>query len=467
MNDNLKPMQTERQLLGTLLVSNGSKLVLVDDILNSECFSSEYHKNIFKWVQSRVAENKSADMVSLIESVGSNTIKQYGGAAYVCALGDDTVAVDNILRRYAERIESHSRLRRLNTAAKIIIGNLEELSMEPSDIISSAESSVLDISSDSGKTKGILSMQEAAAERKASWRRIMSGEEVEYVPTGFGTFDDHYVGWPRGYMTIIGGRPEIGKTMFLVSAVLRAAMSGTPQGVLSIEMPRWKLVDRMASIVAGVSISALHEKSEAEAELVLNAAELLAKEPIYIDDSSNTADSVESSIRRMVRQHGCKVIWVDYLQLIRPPSHLPSNRNRSWEVDEISETLRRCAKQENVAIVSMMQLNRGTEEVYTEGRKGVPSSHHFRGSDKPLHDAALAFGVYRQFQYKKPKKPMGDEYTNKELAARMQPFELISLKSRDHSKKDVVLYSQLNVQRVFDAFDEGFQIPDWTPHFSA
>ena len=65
MNDNLKPMQTERQLLGTLLVSNGSKLVLVDDILNTECFSSEYHKNIFKWVQSRVAENKSADIEKL------------------------------------------------------------------------------------------------------------------------------------------------------------------------------------------------------------------------------------------------------------------------------------------------------------------------------------------------------------------------------------------------------------------
>ena len=463
----LRPIQTEQQLLGTLLLSSGSKLVLVDDILNLNSFSREDHKNIFKWISNRVSENKPADSVSLVETVGSNTIKQFGGIAYVCGLCNETIVVDSILRSYAERIVSHAKLRRLKQTAVDILGNLETLDMDPTDIISQAETSVLDISSEVDCLKGILSMQEATAERKASWGRIMSGEEVEYVPTGFGSFDNHYVGWPRGYMTIIGGRPEIGKTMFLVSAVLRAAQSGIPQGVLSIEMPRWKLVDRMASIVAGVSISALHEKSEAEAAKVMESADMLAKEPIFLDDSSNTADSVESSIRRMARQHGCKVIWVDYLQLIRPPAHLPTNRNRSWEVDEISETLRRCAKQENVAIVSMMQLNRGAEETFTEGRKGVPASHHFRGSDKPLHDSALAFGVYRQFQYKKPKKPMGDEYSNEELASMLQPFELISLKSRDHSKKSVTLYSQLNVQRVYDIYDEGFVEPNWSPDFPA
>ena len=465
-NTNLKPIQTEQQLLGSLLLSSGTKLVLVDDVLNLNSFSNEYHKNIFKWISTRVSENKPADSVSLVETVGMNTIKQFGGVAYVCSLCNDTL-VDGVLRSYAERIVSHAKLRKLKQSAMEILGHLEDLDMEAADIISNAETAILDISSGVDVLKGILSMQEATAERKASWGRIMSGEEVEYVPTGFGSFDEHYVGWPRGYMTIIGGRPEIGKTMFLVSAVLRAAQSGIPQGVLSIEMPRWKLVDRMASIIAGVSISALHEKSADEAKQVFDAADLLAKEPIYLDDSSNTADSVESSIRRMARQHGCKVIWVDYLQLIRPPAHLPSNRNRSWEVDEISETLRRCAKQENVAIVSMMQLNRGAEETFTEGRKGVPASHHFRGSDKPLHDSALAFGVYRQFQYKKPKKPMGEEYNNDELADRIQPFELVALKSRDHSKKSLTLYAQLNVQRIYDVCDEGFVRPDWSPDFPA
>ena len=364
-----------------------------------------------------------------------------------------------------KRIVESNKLRNLKVAAQEIISELESSGKDPTDIIRSAESAILNISGQIDSIQSILSIKEAAAERKASWKRIMAGEEVEYVPTGFSSFDDHYVGWPRGYMAIIGGRPEIGKTMFLVSAVLRAAQSGIPQGVLSIEMPRWKLVDRMASIIAGVPITGLHEKSESDAVEIMAAADLLMKEPIFIDDASSTADSVESAIRRMARQHGCKVIWVDYLQLIRPPSHLPANRNRSWEVDEISETLRRLAKQENVAIVALMQMNRGTEESYKNGRKGVPESYHFRGSDKPLHDAALAFGLYRQFQYKKPKKFDNKEYTNEELADVFQPLELLSLKSRDHSKRDITLWARLKLQRIYDVQDDGFDKPDWSPDF--
>ena len=95
------------------------------------------------------------------------------------------------------------------------------------------------------------------------------------------------------------------------------------------------------------------------------------------------------------------------------------------------------------------------------GRRGVPQSHHFRDSDKPLHDAALAFGLYRQFQYKKPKKSNNQDYENTELADMFQPFELTSLKSRDHSKKDIRLWARLTLQRVYDSCDDGFNEPEW------
>ena len=465
MFTHLRPIDTEKQLLGTLLVSSGTKLVLVEDVLKINSFSIQYHQELYNWIQSRSSEGKPADITSLLDSKGVQGSKKYGGVLYVSSLGDNTIVLDSTLREYANRIVESNKLRNLKLVAEEIIGNLESPNQNPSEIIRGAESAILNISGEIDSIQSILSIKEAAAERKASWKRIMAGEEVEYVPTGFDTFDEHYVGWPRGYMAIIGGRPEIGKTMFLVSAVLRAAQSGIAQGVLSIEMPRWKLVDRMASIIAGVPITALHEKSESDSQKIMEAADTLMKEPIFIDDASSTADSVESAIRRMARQHECKVIWVDYLQLIRPPSHLPTNRNRSWEVDEISETLRRLAKQENVAIVALMQMNRGTEESYKNGRKGVPESYHFRGSDKPLHDSALAFGLYRQFQYKKPKTFDNKEYTNEQISALYQPLELISLKSRDHSKQDITLWARLKLQRIYDVQDNGFDKPDWSPDF--
>ncbi len=459
--EHLNPFESERMLLGTLLITSGSSLVLVDDLLRDYYFSREEHKKIYSWIVKRFSENKPADTVSLIESLGIQGVKHCGGTEYVCSLADKTVIGDENLRSYASRIASCYKLRNLKLAAHSILGQLEEFDGEPNEIIRAAESSILDISGEIDKIQGILSLHDVASERKAAWRRIISGDDVEYVPTGFETFDKHYVGWPRGYMSIIGGRPEIGKTMFLVSAVLRAAQSSIPQGVLSIEMPRWKLVDRMASIVAGVPISQLHENNGQETDEIMRAADELMKQPIFIDDNASTADAVESSIRRMVRQHGCKVIWVDYLQLIRPPSNLPKNRNRSWEVDEISELLRRAAKQENVAIIALLQLNRGAEESYVDGRRGVPQAHHFRDSDKPLHDAALAFGIYRQFQYKKPKKSNNEEYENTELADMYQPLELVALKSRDHSKRDVRLWSRLTLQRVYDSLDGGFKEPVW------
>jgi len=459
--EHLNPVETEKMVLGTLLVHSGNDLVLVDDVLREHYFSNENHKKIYSWIVNRFSKSNPADLVSLIESSGVEGCKKFGGVAYVSSLGDETVVGDGVLRSYAQRIARCYKLRELKKATNVILCDLESFDLEPEEIIRKAESSVLNVSGEIDTIQGILSLQEAASERKAAWRRILDGEDVEYVPTGFSTFDNHYLGWPRGYMTIIGGRPEIGKTMFLVSAVLRAAKSGIPQGIISIEMPRWKLVDRMASIVAGVPISDLHDSREQETEELMSAADELMQEPIFVDDAASTADAVESSIRRMVRQHGCKVIWVDYLQLIRPPSNLPKNRNRSWEVDEISELLRRSAKQENVAIIALLQLNRGAEESVVSGRRGVPQPQHFRDSDKPLHDAALAFGLYRQFQYKKPKKINNDKYENNELADMFQPFELMALKSRDHSKQDVRLWAHLRLQRVYDVEDEGFREPDW------
>jgi len=461
MLSHLNPAETERMVLGTLLVSSGDQLVLIDDLLKEQFFSSTEHQKLYSWILNRVSKNNPADLISLVETSGLQGCKKYGGIEYVTRLGDNTITGDNMLRQYTKRIASCHRLRLLRGAAKQILSSLEDVDEEPENIIRAAESDVLNVCGEIDSIRGILSLQEAASERKNAWHKILDGQGLEYIPTGFPTFDDHYVGWPRGYMTIIGGRPEIGKTMFLVSAVLRAAQTGVPQGILSIEMPRWKLVDRMASIVAGVSVSSIHEKNGPKTDMLMEAADELMQEPIYVDDASSTADSVESSIRRLVRKYGCKVIWVDYLQLIRPPSNLPKNRNRSWEVDEISETLRRIAKQENVAVIALLQLNRGAEESAVDGRMGVPQPQHFRGSDKPLHDAALAFGLYRQFQYKKPKKLNGDKYENVELADMFQPFELIALKSRDHSKLSVKLWARLTLQRVYDNNDEGFVVPDW------
>ena len=94
---NLNPKETEKLLLGTLLLSSGTKLVLIDDVLKVNYFSLEVHKNIYKWVLDRYSSGLPADSVSLVETVGLKTIEQYGGLSYVCGLADNTV-LDSQLR---------------------------------------------------------------------------------------------------------------------------------------------------------------------------------------------------------------------------------------------------------------------------------------------------------------------------------------------------------------------------------
>jgi len=456
----LHPTEIERIVLGSLLLSSGRYLDEVGDVLREYHFYSSQHKEIYKWIYTQYSNNEPADCAILVNSFGSDGHNKYGDIAYISRLGDN--AVDKYsLSSYVDKLVNSYKLRTLQDTIKNIGSKLTKLEDTPSEILKLAESSILDITSSDGSTSTIISLADACKERKTRWGKILAGEDTEYVPTGFGSIDRHYHGWPRGYMTVIGGRPEVGKTMFLVSGVLRAAETSIPQGILSIEMPRSRLVDRMATIKAGMSVNQLHGGDEESMDVLSEATDSLSSLPIYIDDSSVDALAVESSIRRMVRQHGCKVVWVDYLQLIKAPKKHRGG-NRTWEVDDISEMLRMVAKKENIAVISLIQLNRSVEDSVVNRRSGVPMQHHFRGSDKPLHDAALAFGLYRPFMYKAPKKPTSKKkYTNEELSDMHQPFELVSLKSRDHSKKDVVFWSRLKVQRIHDDHDEGFSPPDW------
>lgn len=456
----LHPTEIERIVLGSLLLSSGKHLDEVGDFLRGHHFYSNKHKEIYNWVCNQYSNNEPADIAILIDSFGSNSHHKYGDIPYICKLGDD--AVDRYsLPSYAKKLVNSYKLRELKDKLKLLESKLTSLEESPEEILRLAESSILDVTSSDTSVSTIVSLSDACKERRSRWGKIMDGEDSEYIPTGFGSIDRHYHGWPRGYMTVVGGRPEVGKTMFLVSGVLRAAETEVPQGILSIEMPRSRLVDRMATVRAGLSVNKLHGGSEESMVALSEATNELSSLPIYIDDSSVDALSVESSIRRMVRQYGCKVVWVDYLQLIKAPKKHRGG-SRTWEVDDISEMLRMVAKKENVAIISLIQLNRSVEESVVNRRVGVPMQHHFRGSDKPLHDAALAFGLYRPFMYKKPKKPMAKTpYTNEELSNMHQPFELIALKSRDHSKKDIVFWSRLKVQRVHDDYDDGFSSPDW------
>lgn len=356
------------------------------------------------------------------------------------------------MRSWATKLHSGARMRRIQDAASEII-ELSKTEVTAETLAKESEQIMLNATADK-YSEGPQGIDSLVTARLDQWEKIQRGELTEYVPSGFKSFDDHFFGWPVGYPVIVGGRTKMGKTMFMLSAALRGAHTGVPQGILSIEMPASSLMDRIAGVSAGVPSFAAHRGTEEDMEKLWDALNTVRKLPIQVDESSRRLSSIESSIRRMVRRDGVRVIWLDYLQLISGVGRVD---NPVQKIEEISEGIRAIAKSEGVSIINMMQFNRDGERVKIDGKLGYPTSTAFRGSDRPLFDSAIAFGLYRPWHYQPPVDAItGQPLPPESLGDRLQPLELVCLACRYTAPKNLKFWARLSVQQLFDGQDPGF-----------
>jgi len=459
VNDNQMPesADAERAVLGCI-IQNSNKLGYALELISKDDFFYLKNKNIFSLFIDLSRDSKPIEVLSVVQEISdSGKIEDYGSLEYVCSLGDHAPSPEGI-GYYAKIVKDKSVRRKLIQTANQIQHKASDESVSTSELLSSVEKEIFEIRTSDENIAGIVPMFKAVGERKKVWKKIQSGERSEYIKTGFDIIDNHYGGWPRGYASFIGGRPSIGKTMVATSMMLRSASIGIPQGMVSIEMTKGKLVDRMISSITGVSVDRLHNGDEDAMEAFSDAAEFLAGHDLYVDDSSTRISAVENSIRRMARQFKCQVVWVDYYQLIRPDRR--SDKVTS-DLDEISDRLRLIAKQEDIALVSLLQFNQMVDQNRVNRRMGIPEARMSRGSEGVYLHAGLYFGIYRQFHYHVPSKVGGEAYRPDELARMFQPIELLCLKSRERAPRDIGLWTQLSTQRIWDPTDDGFSPPDW------
>ncbi len=442
----------ERHVLATLLMTGGAGYEDTEEEIQPQDFSSQQHRMLYTWIGSSIQSKKVPDLSVLLAD--SNVCSVVGGKDYIQRL----VAYAGppaSLRSWCISIHNSARTRKIEGAAQEIIA-LSKTDLSAEDLAKQSEQIMLDATSDKS-SQGPQAIDSLVSQRLRDWERIQDGDLIEYVPSGFKTFDEHFFGWPVGYPVIVGGRTKMGKTMFMLSAALRGAHTGVPQGILSIEMPASSLMDRIAGVSAGVPAFAAHRGSEDEMDRLYDALNKLRTLPIQVDESSRKLSSIESSIRRMVRRDGVRVVWLDYLQLIRGDI---KTDNATFQLEEISEAIRAIAKSEGVSIINMMQFNRDGERVRVDGKMGYPTTTAFRGSDRPLFDSAIAFGLYRPWHYQPPIDGLTSQPMPKEmLSDRLQPLELVCLACRYTAPKNLKFWARLSVQQLFDAQDPGFGEP--------
>jgi len=450
----------EKAVLGNLLLKAGLTLHVVEELITAENFGSDQHAQLWSWIQQTRKANKTSDVAALLSSFDEHTLRaRFGGADYIERLGD-FACVDKQLSELAGRIADQARTRALKASLERA---LRQIGSRPVDeLIADHEQHVMRLGSVAGKTSQVMHISEYAADARSRAKRMAEGEmAVEYIPTGFPSLDRQFIGWPLSAPTLIGGRPGMGKTALIMAAALRGASTNHGgeayvQGIVSLEMKGSKLLYRLASTWSGVPSKKVFngDANDEEKRAFDEAFELIGRMPIVMDDSARSLASVISSIQRMARIHGARVVYVDYFQLIR------LGEGKTTDLDQVADALRHVCKAEDIALVILAQLNRECEQQTTRGRRGVPSPTHFRGTDKLLQDAQMAFAVYREFQYHPPKKPSGDFYSKNDLGALHQPVELIELKAREGGE-GVELNVRLDNGRVYDLTDKDYSYTPW------
>ncbi len=355
-------IEAEESILSAILIDNSSLLDILE-VLSPEDFYRTAHKKIFTAVTELFAKNEPVDLVTLANKLTeSGQLEETGGAAYLSKLVD-TVPLAVNARHYARIIHDKASLRRLIEKSNSVVKKCFEDRGNVDEIIDFAESSIFEISGDKSRQAfspiGDLvgSNIDALVERQEN-KSILTG-----VPSGFTRLDELTSGFQRSDLIIMAGRPSMGKTSLALNIARNAAIDANiPVAVFSLEMSKEQLSMRLLTAEARIDASRLRTGFFNKDDWVklTNAASVLQQAPIYIDDSHSISTfDIRAKSRRLKMDKGLGLIIVDYLQLMK--SHTHSER-RDLEISEMSRSLKGLAKELDVPVIALSQLNRMLEQ---------------------------------------------------------------------------------------------------------
>jgi replicative DNA helicase len=395
-------IEAEQSLLGALLLDNQA-FDRVADLVTGEDFYRDDHRRLWRHIARLIEASKPADVVTVSESVEASEDKdKTGGPAYLGALAQNTPSALNI-RRYAELVRERAVQRRL---AQVATGIAEEAlnpgGKEVGQLLDEAESRIFQIAeSGARRDQGLLEIKPVLAkvfERIDHLYHRDNQSDVTGVPTGYTRIDQMTSGLQSGDLVIIAARPSMGKTALALNIAEHVAVdNGLPVAIFSMEMSSTQLAMRMLGSIARVDqhkmrTGRLNDKEWGD---LSDAMAKLHETPLFIDEGGAlTALEVRARARRLKRQYSkLGLIVIDYLQLMAATGQ---GENRATEISEISRSLKAMAKELDVPVVALSQLNRAVDQ--RPDRRPVMSD--LRESGAIEQDADVIMFIYREVVYK-------------------------------------------------------------------
>lgn len=384
-------VEAERSVLGAVLLDN-SAYNQAAALLAPEDFSLDSHRRLFLRLTDLAERSRPMDLVTLCEElIRHSELEAVGGASYISSLTDGLPRLSNI-EHYAKIVKDKALLRRLIHISNTIATRCLEGSEEAEEILDSAESLVLSVGEQKVR-EGFLHFRDIFRNSFQSIDALHDrGKRVTGLETGFRKFDDMTRGLQPSDLVIIAARPSMGKTSFALNVAQHATIrQGQVVGLFSLEMSREALVLRLLCSEARVDSHRLQAgfASREDWSRLATALGRLAEAPLFIDDTPGLSiTEMRAKARRLQAEHGLGLMVVDYLQLM---SGRGKYENRTQEISSISRGLKSLAKELNVPLMAISQLNRSPEE-----RGGRPRLSDLRESGQIEQDADVVAFLFRE-----------------------------------------------------------------------
>lgn len=392
-------VEAEQSIIGGLMLDNQVWDKISTKLCEADFYRTE-HKILFRSIATLAKKNQPFDVVTLLDALKSyNELDDAGGEAYLFELANNTPSVANV-SAYADIVREKSVQRQLiSVATEIADSAYNPGGREVPDLLDLAERKVFAIGEQTGGDGGpenIKSILVRAVEKIDALYH--NGDALTGLATGLSDLDEMTSGLQPSDLIIVAGRPSMGKTTLVMNVAEHAAIkSQKPVLVFSMEMPADSLAMRMMSSLGRIDQHKIRtgKLDDDDWPRVTSAVHMLSEAPLFIDDTpALSPGEVRARARRLAKEHGALgLIVVDYLQLMKVPGF--SAENRTAEISEVSRSLKSLAKELQVPVIALSQLNRSLEQ--RSDKRPVMSD--LRESGAIEQDADLICFIYRDEVY--------------------------------------------------------------------
>ncbi len=388
-------MEAEQSILGGILINNDAMNQIMD-ILTADCFYREAHAHIFQGMIDLYNNSEPIDLITLSQHLREKgLIEKAGGIDHLTSLVE-AISTSAGIAYHAEIVRSHYVRRKLLSQCSVIAEACLQDWQTTDELLDLAEQSIFNIAEEK-IGEGLASMEKVVNESFKKLESVSAHEGfITGIPSGFNDFDRYTAGLQPSDLIILAARPSMGKTALALNIGYNAAKkTGKGVAVFSLEMSKMQLGMRLLSFEAQINATKLRTGTLRDRDWtdLTHAADVLAGLPLFIDDTSGIGVlEMKAKCRRLLKKTDLAMVIVDYIQLIQGRR---SAESRQIEISEISRSLKALAKDLNVPVIALSQLNRKVEDRPNKR----PQLADLRESGAIEQDADVIAFIYRDEVY--------------------------------------------------------------------